>query len=53
MVSLMQQAHQLLDQFLKADAQDSQRAWEMVVELQVLIDELRALRPPRPFRRQK
>ena len=49
-VNLVQQAHQLLDRFLETDAQDSQRAWEMVVELQALMDELRSLRPPGAFR---
>jgi len=44
-VNLVQQAHELLDRFLKVDAQDSQGASEMVVELQELVDELRVLRP--------
>ena len=52
-VNLVQQAHELLDRFLKVDAQDSQGASEMVVELQELVDELRVLRPARIFRRQK
>jgi hypothetical protein len=52
-VNLVQQAHELLDLFLKMDAQDSQGASDVVVELQAVMDELRALHPPRPFRRQK
>jgi hypothetical protein len=43
MLNLVRQAHQVLDRFLKLDAQDSQRAWEKLVELQTLTDELRSL----------
>jgi hypothetical protein len=52
-VNLVRRAHQLLDRFLKMDAQDSQRAWEKLIELQALMDELRSLRPPHTFHRQK
>jgi hypothetical protein len=54
MVNVVRQAHQLLDRFLEIDAQqNSQGASDVVVELEALIDELRKLRPPGPFRHQK
>ena len=52
-VDLVQDAHQLLDRFLDVDTQGSQRAREIVVQLQELMDELRSLRPPRTFHLQK
>jgi hypothetical protein len=52
-VNLVQQAQKLLDRFLKVEAQNLQGSSDLVVELQALMDELRSLRPPRTFRRQK
>ncbi len=50
MIALVNQAHQLLDCFLEMDARDSPKAWERLVELQVLLGELRELRPAGVFR---
>jgi len=52
-VNLVRQAQKLLDRFLKVEAQNLQGASDLVIELQALMEELRSLRPPRTFRRQK
>jgi hypothetical protein len=51
-VELVHQGHELLERFLSLDSQQSARAWEAVVELQNLVEQLRRLRPPHTFRRQ-
>jgi hypothetical protein len=50
-LALVNQGHDLLNRFLALDAQQTDRAWEIVVELQALLDHLREIRPPRTFRR--
>jgi hypothetical protein len=39
--------------FLKVEAENLQGASDLMIELQALMDELRALRPPRTFHLQK
>jgi hypothetical protein len=49
-VELGKQAHRLIDEFLIREKDDPDRAWESMVELRELIDQLSDICPPRAFR---
>ena len=49
-IELVQHGHKLLDRFLTLDKSNPYYAWEAIVELDGVLDKLRQLRPPHPFR---
>jgi hypothetical protein len=48
-ITLIEEAHDLLERFIEREHQDPDGAWESVIELQELTGRLRRLRPPRTF----
>jgi hypothetical protein len=48
-LELIDQGHAVLNRFRDLEEEASDAAWQAVVELQELVDQLRQLRPPRPF----
>jgi hypothetical protein len=50
LLAITTQAHALIDQFLTREKECPDRAWEPVVELQQLLEQLQALYPAKTFR---
>lgn len=50
-IAMAKQAQSLAARFIERQTEQPELAWELLVELQALVDELRETHPPRPFRK--
>jgi hypothetical protein len=50
MLRIAKEAHQLINEFIKREAECPDRAWESVAQLKELVAQLQELRPAHAFR---